>query len=118
MLNDPHQVGGIRQIAVVEHESDIPLMRVLVEGVDALRIEARSPAFDAVYFVSLFEKQLRQVRAVLAGHAGNQRFSSHPLTSIRSLTRAARMRHVLTPLGGLEQVPDPLAQRAAQPVID
>ncbi len=45
-------------------------MRVLVDVVDALGVEARRAAYDSMDLVSLFQKQLCQVRAVLASDAG------------------------------------------------
>src|SRR5215831_679277 len=48
-------------------------VRVLIEMVDALGVEQRCPAFDAVHDVSLAEEKLRQVGTILSGDAGDQR---------------------------------------------
>jgi hypothetical protein len=40
--------------------------------VDTLGIEERRAALDAVHFISLFEKKLRQIGAVLTGNSSNQ----------------------------------------------
>jgi hypothetical protein len=52
-------------------------MRILVDVVDPLRVERGSAALDAVDFIAFFQQKLRQVGAVLAGHASYQCFF-HP----------------------------------------
>ena len=52
-------------------------VRVLVEVVDALGVKQARPALDAVHDVAFFEQQLRQVRAVLAGDAGDEGGFTH-----------------------------------------
>lgn len=47
-------------------------MRVEIEMIDAVRIEKRRPALDAVDFVSLLQKKFGQIGAILAGDAGNK----------------------------------------------
>lgn len=47
-------------------------MRVLVQVVYALGIEAAGPTFDAVDDVALFEQKFGKIRAVLASDAGNK----------------------------------------------
>ena len=71
-LNDADQVGGVGQVAVVQHEASVVDMRVLVEVVDPVGVEQAGAALDAVHLVAFFEQQLGQVGAVLAGHAGDQ----------------------------------------------
>jgi hypothetical protein len=46
-------------------------VRVVVEVLDALGVEGAGAADEAVHFVIFREQQLGQVRAVLAGDAGN-----------------------------------------------
>ncbi|MNS56283.1 hypothetical protein D3C72_891390 [compost metagenome] len=53
LLNDPDEVCGIRQVSVVEMQSTIMIVGILVEVVDAIGIEKGCPAFDAVDLVSL-----------------------------------------------------------------
>ena len=48
-------------------------MRILVEVIDPGGVEAAGPAFDAMHGVALLQQKLRQVAAVLAGDAGDQR---------------------------------------------
>ena len=51
-LDDAHQVAGVRQVAVVQLEVGVVHMRVLVDVVDALGVEAAGAAFDAVHDVA------------------------------------------------------------------
>jgi len=77
-LDDADQIGRIGQIAVVQDEAPALLMRIAVQMVDAIRIERRGAAFDAVHRVTLFEQQLGQIGTVLSGDTGDQgNFSSH-----------------------------------------
>ena len=66
-LDDADEIGRIRQISVMQAQPDIALMRILVEMIDAVRIERGRAALDAVNLVALAEQQLSQVGAVLAG---------------------------------------------------
>jgi len=47
-LHNAHQVAGVAQVAVVQFEVGVVHMRVLVDVVDALGVEAARPALDAV----------------------------------------------------------------------
>ena len=47
-------------------------VRVLVEVVDAVGVEQRSAALDAVHLVALFQQEFGQIGAVLAGDAGDE----------------------------------------------
>ena len=53
-LDDADEVGAIGQIAVMQLQSHIRFMRVLVEVIDAVGIQQRCSAFDSVDFVSFF----------------------------------------------------------------
>ncbi len=72
LLDDPDQVGGIGEIAVVQHQAWIELVGILVEMIDAGGVEAAGPALDAMYHVALLQQQLRQIGAILAGDAGDE----------------------------------------------
>jgi hypothetical protein len=72
LLNDPDQVGGIGQVAVVQPHVHRALMRILIQVIDSIGIEGRRPALDAVHLVAFAEQQLRQISTVLAGDAGDQ----------------------------------------------
>ena len=54
------------------------LVRILVEVVDAVGVEERRAALDAVHLVALVEQELGEVGAVLAGDAGDQCDLGHP----------------------------------------
>ena len=53
------------EVAVVD-------VRILVQVVDAVGVEQRRAALDAVHLVALLEQELGQVGAILAGHARDQ----------------------------------------------
>ena len=72
LLHNADQIGGVGQIAIVQNEAAIGRMRVLVQMVNAAGIEAGRAAFDAMDFVAAFEQEFGQIRAILAGHAGDQ----------------------------------------------
>ena len=58
------------------------LVRILIQMIDAVGVEQRGPALDAVHFVALAEQKLGKVGAVLAGDAGDQRCFFHPPRSL------------------------------------
>ena len=47
-LNDADQVGRVGQISVMQDEVALINMRILIEVVDAARVEAGATAFDAM----------------------------------------------------------------------
>ncbi len=57
-----------------------------LDMVDALEILGARPAHHALHFVSLLEQQLRQIRTILAGDAGNQRAARGFLCHATSLS--------------------------------
>ena len=67
--DQPRAVG---EVAVVQEEPGVRVVRVLVEVVDPAGVERRRPADQAVDLVALGEQQLGEVGAVLAGDAGDQ----------------------------------------------
>ncbi len=73
LLEQEVERGAVVQVAVVEEEAAVRLVRVLVDVVDAAGVEGGGAADDAVDLVALGEQQLRQVAAVLAGDAGDER---------------------------------------------
>ena len=50
------------------------LVRIDIEMVDSLRVKGTGTPDDAVHFVPLAEKEFGEVRAVLAGDTGYERF--------------------------------------------
>lgn len=73
LLDDADQVGGVRQVAVVQEKAPACCMGVLVEVIDAVGVEERGPALDPVHLVALAQQEFRQIRPVLSGHAGDKR---------------------------------------------
>ena len=71
-LQDAGQVGGVGEIAVVELEARVFNVRIFVDVIDALGVEERGAALDAVHDVALFEQEFGEVRTILAGYAGDQ----------------------------------------------
>jgi len=69
----------------VQDQAPVGLVRVLVQVVDALRVEARGAALDAVHLVALGEQELGEVGAILAGDAGDERdFPIHRAQNVTS----------------------------------
>ena len=64
--DDFDQADGIAQIAIVQMKTII----VFQMG-DALSVVDGRPSDDAVYFISLFQQQFAQIRAILSGNSGN-----------------------------------------------
>jgi hypothetical protein len=71
-LHDADQVGRVAEIAVVQDEPPLALVRILVEMIDTIGIEERRTALDAVDFVTLLQQELREVGAVLPRGARDQ----------------------------------------------
>jgi hypothetical protein len=72
LLDDAHQAGAVGHVAVVQDEAPVLLVRILVQVVDAVGIEQRAAALDAVHLVVLVEQELGEIGAVLASDAGDQ----------------------------------------------
>ena len=72
LLKNPDQVGGVREIPVVEDEISVVHMGILVEGVNAPGVKAGTAALDPVDNVALLQQQFGKVRSVLPGHSGNE----------------------------------------------
>lgn len=76
--------GGVGEIGVVElHAGLVGVVGIHVYVVDALRVEVRRAADQAVHLVPLVQEEFRQVRTVLSGNSGYQchlaRRSQHPV---------------------------------------
>ncbi len=72
VLNDAHQAAAVRHVSVVEKETAVQFVRVLVEMVDAVGVEQGTAALYAMHLVSLGEQQLGKIRAILSCDAGNE----------------------------------------------
>jgi hypothetical protein len=67
------QARAVGQVAVVQEQSLVLLVRIRVQVVDPVRVERAGAADQAVHLVPLAEQQLGQVRAVLARDPRDQR---------------------------------------------
>ena len=72
LLQDADQVRRIRQVAVVQLEAQVRLVRVLVQMVHAAGVEGGGAALDPVHRVALRQEKLGEVGAILARDAGDQ----------------------------------------------
>src|SRR5690606_8013987 len=70
-LDDPGQVRGIRQVTVMKDEILVIRVRILIDMVNALRIEQRCATFDAMDLITLFQEELGEIGTILASNAGN-----------------------------------------------
>lgn len=77
LLDDARQVGRVRQVAIVQDQVFMQGLGVLVNVIDALGIERRRAAFQAMHDVAFFQQQFRQVRTILPGNPGNKRDFFH-----------------------------------------
>ncbi|MGY4344955.1 hypothetical protein ACVWXM_001419 [Bradyrhizobium sp. GM7.3] len=57
LANDPDQARGVRQIAVVKPEGWIGFVRIKIQMINAIGVEERGPALDAVDLISLLQKK-------------------------------------------------------------
>jgi hypothetical protein len=57
----------------VHEKPHVLAVRVDIKVVDALSIDQRGPALHAMHDIALLQQQFREIGAILAGHAGDQR---------------------------------------------
>jgi len=55
LLHNAQQTARIGQVSVVQDKFSVSEMRILIEMVDAVRIEKRTASFDAMNFVAFVE---------------------------------------------------------------
>ena len=58
----------------MQNEILLLLMPILIDVIDAGGVELRRAALDAVYPIAFLQQEFGKIGAVLAGHAGNQRY--------------------------------------------
>ena len=56
LLNDSLQVAAVAQIAVVQRQAWIQLVRILIKVIDSGGVEAAGPALDAMHGVTLLQQ--------------------------------------------------------------
>ena len=62
------------EVAIDQFKPPMWNVRILINGIDAPRIERTRPPNNTVYLIALPEKQLCQIRSILPGNPGDQRF--------------------------------------------
>ena len=71
-LHDVDQAAGVCEVAVVEDEVGVVDVGIFIQMVDAVGIEERGAALDAVDRVALLQQELREIGAVLPGDPGDE----------------------------------------------
>jgi len=54
----------------MQNQPPVGFVRILVEVIDAIGVEQRRAALDAVHLVAFLEQKFGKIGAVLAGNAG------------------------------------------------
>ncbi len=72
LLDHADQVGRVGEVAVVKVQPHIALVGILVQVIDAIGVEKRGTALDAVDLVALVQQELGEVGAVLAGDSRDE----------------------------------------------
>src|SRR5262249_51125555 len=72
LLNNACEAARICHISIVEDELPVLGVWILIQMVDAVRVEEGGSPFDPMHFISLVQEELRHVSAVLARNTGNQ----------------------------------------------
>ena len=55
-LDDADEVGGIREVPVVEFEPKVFFVRVLVQMIDAIGVQQRRAPLDPMHLVAFLQK--------------------------------------------------------------
>jgi hypothetical protein len=72
LAQQAQQVGRVRHVAIVQEQARSGVVAVAIEIVDALGVEQRRPAFDAVDDVPAAQQEVGEIGAVLPGDAGDE----------------------------------------------
>ena len=62
---------GVGKVCVVEKESGIGLVNILIDVIETVGVEAGGAPLQTMDFIPLFEEKLSEVRSILAGATGN-----------------------------------------------
>ena len=68
------EVGRVGDVSVVQEQPHPVDVRVLIEMVNASRVERRGPADDPVHLIAFSEQEFRQIGTILPRDAGNECF--------------------------------------------
>ena len=55
LLDDPDQVGAVGEVAVMEHQARITLVRILIQMIDPAGVEAARAPLNAMHLVALLK---------------------------------------------------------------
>ncbi len=88
-LEQGHQPGAVGEVAVVQEQPGLRIVRVPVQVLDPRRVEGRGAPDHSVHLVALGEQQLSQVGTVLAGDPRDERYGSGHSPRLR-VVRAVR----------------------------
>src|SRR5262245_35703798 len=73
LLQEADQIGGVCQIAVMEKEVCLLLMRIEINVVDAGGIKGRRSTLDAMHHIALLQEKSSQKGAILPRDPRDQR---------------------------------------------
>jgi hypothetical protein len=65
------QIGAVDEVAVMKRQAGMALVRILVEVIDPLGVEAAGLSLDTMNLMASFNEKFRKVGTVLAGDACN-----------------------------------------------
>ncbi len=78
LLNDADEVGRIGQIAIVEEETAIGRVWILIDMIYAIRVEERGTPFKAMDDIPLLKEKLSEIGTILTCYASDKSyFSAH-----------------------------------------
>jgi hypothetical protein len=72
LLDDAQQAQRVGEIAVVQRDARLRIVELVIKVIDALGIERRCAALDAVDLLALREQEFGEIGAVLPGDARNE----------------------------------------------
>ena len=72
LLDDADEARRVRQVTVMKKEANVIFVRITVQVIDAYGVEHRRPSFDPVDHITFVQKELGQIRAILAGNPGDE----------------------------------------------
>src|SRR3989344_9104898 len=96
LLHDADQAARVGHVTVMQHEPALLFVRVLIQMIDAIPVEQRGPALDAVHLVTFFQQKFGEVSPVLPGDASDKRSYCHThivrlyLSSNRTISSSPR----------------------------
>ena len=65
LLNDPHQVVGVRQIPIMQDEPMLRVVLLLIQVIHPVGFEKSGSSLDAVHIVILLQKKFGKISSVL-----------------------------------------------------